>query len=138
MFCFAGRAEAAGSQFTITDEMAKQEVSETTSIYLDGRLLGEVHLDGKVPTRTITASVSDGADRHQYALCGEITVRRADGTTETHEVNSAGYISDVDGRAYQALGASDFTFFYLADSMPGRALTMPVRGRSVLCHPPVS
>ena len=134
----AGGADAAPSRFTITDQLAPQEVSENTEFYLDGRLLGQLHLDGKTRAQVIDASVGDGADRHQYALCGEITVARPDGRTETHEVNSVGYISDVDGRDFQALGASDFTFFYLMDETPGRALPMPVHDRSALCHPPVS
>ncbi len=134
----AGAAGPRANEFTITDQLAQQEVSENTEIYLDGKLLGQLHLDDKTRVRVIDASVVDPADRHQYALCGEITVRRPDGRTETHEVNSVGYISDVEGRDFQALGASDFTFFYLGDETPGRALPMPVRGRSALCHPPIS
>ena len=135
----AGSAVAAGgSGFTITDQLAPQEVSENTEFYLDGKLLGQLHLDGKTRVQVIQASVADPADRHQYALCGEITVARPDGRTETHEVNSVGTISDVDGRDFQALGASDFTFFYLMDETPGRALPMPLHGRSALCHPPLS
>ena len=53
-------------------------------------------------------------------------------------MNSAGVIADVDGRRYEALGASDFTFFYLADPAPGRVPTSPSRERSPLCHPPLS
>ncbi len=126
------------ARFTVTDQLAQQEVSETTEIFLDGKLLGQLHLDAKVPLRVIDATVPDPADRHQYALCGEITVRKPDGRTETHEVNSVGTISDVAGRDFQALGASDFTFFYLMDETPGRALPMPLHGRSALCHPPLS
>lgn len=113
-------------------------MSEKTEIYLDGKLLAAVRLGGGRTSRTIDASVEDGGAPHSYALCGEITVRRADGTTETHEVNASGTISDVDGRAFQALGAADFTFFYLADPTPGRALSQPSRARSPLCHPPLS
>ena len=134
----ATAARAAGDRFTITDQLAPQEISETTEIYLDGKLLGRLHLDDKTRARVIDASVADPDDRHQYALCGEITVRKADGRSETHEVNSVGYISDVSGRDFQALGASDFTFFYLMDETPGRALPLPLHGRSALCHPPVS
>ena len=133
-----GTASAAPSRFSITDELAPQEVSENTEIYLDGKLIDQLHLDGKTRTRVVEASVANPDDRHQYALCGEITVRRPDGTTETHEVNGTGYISDLAGRDFQALGAADFTFFYLMDVTPGRALPMPLRGRSALCHPPVS
>ncbi len=118
--------------------MAPQEVSENTEIYLDGKLIDQLHLDGKTKLRVVEASVPDPDDRHQYALCGEITVRRTDGRTEIHEVNGTGYISDLAGRDFQALGADDFTFFYLGDATPGRALPEPLRGRSALCHPPVS
>ncbi len=138
VLCPAARAGAQTARFTVTDQLAQQEVSETTEFYLDGRLLGQLHLDDKTRERVIDVTVADPADRHQYALCGEITVRRTDGRTETHEVNSVGLISDVGGRDFQALGASDFTFFYLMDETPGRALPMPLHGRSALCHPPVS
>ena len=133
-----GTGWAESSHFSITDDLAPQEVSENTEIYLDGKLVDQLHLDEKTRSRVVDASVADPDDRHQYALCGEITVRRPDGRTETHEVNGTGYVSDVAGRNFQALGAADFTFFYLMDTTPGRALPMPLRGRSALCHPPVS
>ncbi len=124
--------------FTITDQLAPQEVSENTEIYLDGKLVGQLHLDDKTRVRVVPARVADPFDRHSYALCGEITVRKADGGTETHLVDNGGFISDVAGRDFQALGMSDFTFFYLMDQTPGRALPMPVHGRAASCHPPVS
>ena len=113
-------------------------MSENTEFYLDGKLLGQLHLDRKTRMQVIDASVDDPDGSHVYALCGEITVARADGRTETHEVNSTGYMSDVSGRDFQALGASDFTFFYLMDTTPGRILPKPLHGRSSLCHPPLS
>ncbi len=131
-------ATADAASFTVTDELAPQEVSENTEIYLDGKLIGQIHLDRDLRSRRIAASVADGMGQHAYALCGDITVRRDDGRVETHEVNSQGVISDVDGRDFEALGASDFTFFYLADQAPDRIPTRASRSRSGLCHPPLS
>lgn len=126
------------SHFTIRDQVAAQEVSEQTDIYIDGRLLGHLHLNRDHDEGVLSASIAPGDGTHIYALCGEITVQRPDGRPETHEVNSTGTISDVDGRSYQALGASDFTFFYLSDPAPGRAPSQPDRRHSPLCHPPLS
>lgn len=132
-------ARASGDgHFTVTDELAPDEVSENTDIYLDGRLLAHIHLDGKTPADAVAGQAPDPAGSHEYALCGDITVRRGPGGVETHEVNASGKLSDLDDRHYQALGAADFTFFYLADPAPGRAPTVPSRNRSPLCHPPVS
>ncbi len=131
------RADGDG-HFTITDELAPDEVSENTDIYVDGRILAHFHLDRTTPSDMVAGHAPDPAGAHDYALCGDITVRRDAGGTETHEVNASGRLSDLDDRHFQALGAANFTFFYLADPAPGRAPTAPSRNRSPLCHPPVS
>lgn len=124
--------------FTVTDELAPDEVSENTDIYLDGRLLAHIHLDARTPSGAVAGQAPDPAGAHDYALCGDITVRNAAGHAETHEVNASGRLSDIDDRHFQALGAADFTFFYLADPAPDRVPTVPSRNGSPLCHPPVS
>ena len=131
------RADGDG-HFTITDELAPDEVSENTDVYVDGMILAHIHLDAKTPADEVAGHAPDPAGPHDYALCGDITVRRKTGGTETHEVNASGRLSDIDDRHFQALGAADFTFFYLADPAPGREPTQPSRNRSPFCHPPVS
>ncbi len=134
----AGEAAAAG-RFTIIDEVAPVELSENTQIYVDGKLVASFRLGaGGTKRRVVSDEVADPLGRHSYALCGTITVAPPGHPPETHEVDSGGMISDVAGRAFEALGAADFTFFYLSDAAPGRVPSQPSRGHSPLCHPPLS
>ena len=125
--------------FTIVDEVAPVELAETTQIYVDDRLVASFRLGVHGRKRVVVAdAVADPNAAHRYAICGTITVASPGGPPETHQVDSSGVISDVEGRQYQALGAADFTFFYLADEAPGRIPAAPSRRPSALCHPPLS
>ena len=126
-------------RFTIVDQVAPVEMSETTQIYVDDHLVASFRLGGAGRKQIVVAdAVPEPEAAHRYAICGTITVAVPGHAPETHQVDSTGIIADVAGRQYEALGAADFTFFYLADAAPGRIPASPSRQPSALCHPPVS
>ena len=135
-------AGAFAATFSVHDGRAEREIGEFTTLYIDSQQVASFRLD---PTRrqlsldlTIPgAPGDDGHERHRYALCGTITIRNAMGGIETHEVNGTGTLRDPDGHHFEALGAADFTLFYLADPAdPAAAERTPER--SSLCHAPIS
>jgi hypothetical protein len=128
--------------FGLRDDRAAREIGETTELYIDGRLAASFRLDDRQPQVDLTVTIDDrkdphGHQEHSYVLCGTITVRNAQGGTEIHEVNATGALHDPDGHRFEALGADDFTLFYLADPAdPSAAESLP--HRSSLCHAPIS
>ena len=135
----AGIAQAA--DFIVLDEKAFEEVSETTRLYVDGTLIATVRLDDATMQARIPVSVPDSAGpdghAHEYALCGDITFRNASGAREVHQVSGQGLLPDPQGHTFLALGARDFTQFYLAD--PGDPAAVRTRlGRSPFCQAPIS
>ena len=103
--------------FTIVDEVAPVELAETTQSYVDDRLVASFRLRADGRKRVVVSdAVPDPNAAHRYAICGTITVAAPGHAPETHQVDSSGVIADVEGRQYEALGAADFTFFYLADA----------------------
>ncbi len=131
------KTETETARFTIHDHRDPVEVDEVTRVFMDGAQIGAFRLGPEREADEMTVSVT-GSGRHHYALCGRVTVRRDDGTATTREVNGSGELSDVDGRDYDAVAASDFTVFYLRDITPGRVPTAvsaePQRG----CMPNVA
>ncbi|MCQ8240669.1 hypothetical protein [Rhizosaccharibacter radicis] len=135
---------ALAASFTVRDGRADEEISETTRLYLDGNLVATFKLgpDSGEESRVVTLpdgpSSGAGAHRtHDYALCGEITVRNRSGMPEIHEVSSEGRLHDPGGRVLVALGARDFTTFFLADPDDPAAVEVSA-GRSAVCQAPVS
>ncbi|AQS84972.1 MAG: hypothetical protein ABF876_05010 [Acetobacter aceti] len=119
------------AQFVVEDGKATQEVSETSRLYIDGDLVATMVLDEKTPQRRAVITVPDKPS-YTYALCGEIVVRNAEGKTETHLVTSQGTLHDPNGHVFQAMGAENFTDFYLIDpSSPTTAEHEP--GRKGAC-----
>lgn len=131
-------ANGAAARFAIVDDIGPNEIGETTSFYVDSALLATVTLDPTHREAVVSGTVADDTVPHRYALCGTVTVRRADGIAETREVDASGTLRDVAARRFQAFGSADYTFFYLADAAPGRIPTEPSREASPLCHPPLS
>ena len=128
------------ADFVVLDQKASEELSETTRLYVDGALVATVHLDQATTEARIPVSVPDGsrpAQAHDYALCGEIAFRNRDGNREVHQVSGQGVLTDPAGRTFLALGARDFTQFYLADPTDPAAVQTRY-GRSPFCQTPVS
>ena len=138
----AGAAPGArAARFTVLDQKAPEELAEVTRLYIDGSLVATVHLDATTTEVRIPVSVPDvggrGGQAHDYALCGQITFRNQAGGREIHEVSGQGQLPDPDGRAFVALGARDFTLFYLADPTDRGAVQIEP-GHSPFCQAPVS
>lgn len=134
-------AAAQAATFIVLDQKAAEEVSEITRLYVDGTLITTIRLDDATTQASVPVSVPDAAGphsrEHEYVLCGEITFRNAAGAREVHEVSGQGLLPDADGRTFQALGARDFTMFYLADPDDPQAVQVQA-GRSAFCQAPVS
>ncbi|GAN54959.1 hypothetical protein [Tanticharoenia sakaeratensis] len=112
-FAFCGAAHA--GSFTVVDDRAPVEVSEVSRLYIDGNLAATFRLDPNTPTQSRVVQTPMGRVNHDYALCGEITIQTPDGRHETHQVSSEGILNHPDGHTLQAIGAADFTDFYLTD-----------------------
>ena len=121
----------------IVDETDPAEVEETTSVFINGELAATFRLDATHPSieRTIAVPV---ADTYDYALCGRITVRKADGHTETHVLDDGATLAKVDGMRFEALAAQDFTTFYLSELRDGTRGPPPDLHKTHVCSIPVS
>ena len=129
---------ARAATFTVHDVRSAREVGESTQLFVSGRLVAAFHLGDREHEATVTVRVPDQAtDQYRYDLCGTITIRSPQGTPETHQVSATGLLSDPDDRAYEALGAEDFTLFYLSDPSAPDAARL-IRARSGLCAGPIS
>ena len=130
------------ASFTVHDGRAAPELGEATELYIDEKLVASFRLDSGRRQIDLTLTVPDrrdglGHEAHGYALCGAITIRTAQGAIETHEVNATGLLHDPDGHRFEALGAADFTRFYLADPADPAAAESTV-ARSGLCRASIS
>lgn len=135
----APQAPAAGSPavtFRVVDRRDAREVAEVTVLYVNRQPVGRFRLDGGAPDGALTVTVPAAA-AYEYELCGTITIRTEAGE-EVRRVNSAGTLDAVDGHVFEALGASDFTLFYLADRGGGVMPSAVRRGDSGLCTPATS
>ena len=124
-------------RFRIQDQLDERELDEFTTIYVNSTVVGAFHLDLGTPEITLDVAVPP-AEHYEVALCGSITFRGSDGEPETHRVNSIGEVDDVEGRIFEALGAADFTEFYLVDRTRARQPTSPRRGEGGVCTPATS
>ena len=124
-------------RFRIQDQLDERELDEFTTIYVNSTVVGAFHLDQGTPVIVLDVAVPH-AEHYEVALCGSITFRGQDGEPETHRVNSIGEVDDVEGRIFEALGAADFTEFYLVDRTRSRQPTSPRRGEGGVCTPATS
>ncbi len=132
------RAAAPGLvSFQIEDQLDERELEETTTLYVNARAIGTFHLNRRNPEVTLNVTVPR-ADGYEVALCGSITFRNEDGRPEMHRVDSVGQMQDVEGRVFEALGAADFTEFYLVDRTRSRPPIEPERGNGGICVPATS
>jgi hypothetical protein len=138
----AAPAPTRAASFDVHDNRAAREIAEATELYIDGKMVALLRLDDHQRQVSLVVTVpghrdEHGREEHSYVLCGTITVRNAQGIPEIHEVNASGMLHDPDGHRFEALGAEDFTMFYLSDPMdPDAADSVPQR--SGLCRAPIS
>ncbi|NHN88100.1 hypothetical protein [Acetobacter conturbans] len=128
---------AHAAQFIVEDGKAPEEISEISRVYIDGKLAATFELNSQTPEKRTVIKVPDDSATHTYALCGEIVIQAASGKHETHLVSSEGALHNPDGHVFQAMGAANFTDFYLIDpESPGAADHQP--GRAGACSVPTS
>ncbi len=131
------QAAAGGARFHVIDMVDPIEISEDTVLFVDGHQVARFRLDAAHPEGQAEIEIS-GAGPHEYALCGRITLRKLDGSSEQRVVDGGGTLIDPDGRVYQALAAGDFHIFYLAPSDAVRAGIPEGTHHSGACDLPVA
>lgn len=137
LLCMGIGMPAFAGSFDVEDGCSPDEVSEVSRLYVDEQLVATFRLDQEHATQTAHVETPMGRTTHSYALCGEITIRRPEGKVEIHQVSGEGVLHEPDGHHLVALGARNFTQFYLADpDDPEVAERHP--GPSSLCAPPTS
>jgi hypothetical protein len=103
--------------FRVIDQLGVTEVEESTAIYIDQRLIGSFHLDSQTREQSVTVTLPR-ANSYQYAMCGRVTTREADGRIVDHDVNTSGTLHDVDGREFEAV-TDNFERYYMRDRTDG-------------------
>ncbi|GBQ78734.1 hypothetical protein AA0521_3251 [Komagataeibacter intermedius NRIC 0521] len=137
MVCVSFATPALAGSFDVEDGYGDGEVSEISRLYVDEQLVATFRLDHDHTSQTAHVETAVSRVNHSYALCGEITIRRPGGRIEIHQVSGEGVLHEPDGHHLVALGARNFTEFYLADpDDPNVVERHP--GRSSLCAAPTS
>jgi len=123
--------------FHITDETDPAEVTEATTVFINGQLVAHFELNATHAFGD-TAVTIPAAQHYDYALCGRITIRAPDGHSETHVLDDGATMTNPDGRRLEALASDGFTTFFLAERS-GPAATAPVDlHKTNVCSIPVS
>lgn len=104
------------------DELSPDEVSEETTIFVNGERLGAFHLTRAQPSARIEAEIA-AAGHYEYMLCGVATTESADGVWQEHRVNDSGMIADAAGRVFSAY-TNSYTSYFLVDVTPDRPRTV--------------
>jgi hypothetical protein len=137
-FALPASAAAAEAVFRIRDRLAPDEIAEVTTVYVDDQLVRSFRLDGDAHDITVDVTVPDGAGEHHYALCGQLLLRRQDGSTRKQTFAVGGMLSDVGGREFEAFASDDFTRFYLVETTAGRPPSVILPEETHACVPAVS
>ena len=111
-------AAANAGDLTVVDQLSPDQVTETIHLTIDGEPAGGFTLGPGHAVDVLRVHVID-APRHDYALCGETTLRTASGAEQTVPVNDSGTLDDANGRTYAAYTAG-YRSFFLRDVTPGR------------------
>lgn len=128
---------ARAGSFTVIDQRAPDEISEVSRLYVDGNLAAVFKLGPDMSSLTRRIETPAGRVNHDYALCGEITILTEDGRHETHQVSSEGILRHPDGHHFEALGADNFTDFYLHD-LEDDATVEHHAGKARVCAAPIT
>ncbi len=132
-------AGAVGStvSFHISDETDPAEITEATTVFINGQLVAHFELSATHPSGNVAVTVP-AADRYEYALCGRITIRAADGHSETHVLDDGATMTDPAGRNLEALASDGFTTFFLAERSAGPAGAPTDLHKTNVCAIPTS
>jgi hypothetical protein len=137
-----GAAQSASTQsasisFHISDETDPAEVTEATTVFINGQLVAHFELNAQHPFSDVSVTVPI-ADRYDYALCGRITIRAPDGHSETHVLDDGATLLNPQGRHLEALAADGFTTFFLAERNGSATLAPSDLHRTNVCSIPTS
>lgn len=124
-------------QFRIYNIKHNREISETSRIYINEKLIATFTLDEKHHRILLPIVIDSEQKSYRYDFCGEIKIRNDDDKIETHEINSTGWLHNPKGRIYYALAEDNFTYFYLGDLLDPSAANH-TNQRSTLCSIPAS
>ncbi|UYH51781.1 hypothetical protein N5W20_02645 [Candidatus Kirkpatrickella diaphorinae] len=141
LFCaclmLTATSAAQAGAFKLQDPRAPNEISETTRLYIDGRLAAVIHLHDGLDSYEKIIPVKDAPRAHHYALCGEMTVIDETGARVVHHVESEGILLRPDGHVIIAAADDDLGDFFLMDaSEPGA--TRHKKGKAGICSGPIS
>jgi hypothetical protein len=130
--------QAATVTFSIADATDPSEVTEATTVFINGKLVAHFELSATHPYDEVEVTVPQ-ADKYDYALCGRITIRAADGHAETHVLDDGATLIDPAGRHLEALAADGFTTFYLGERTGNIGTPAPKNiHRTNVCSIPIS
>ncbi len=104
--------------FHIADETDPAEVTEATTVFINGQLVAHFELSASHPYGDVAVTIP-ASGRYEYALCGRITIRAADGHNETHVLDDGATMGDPTGLHLEALASDGFTTFFLAERSAG-------------------
>jgi hypothetical protein len=105
---------AATVTFDIADATDPAEVTEATTVFINGKQVAHFELSAEHPYDVVRVTVPE-AQHYDYALCGRITVRAEDGHSETHVLDDGATLDDPSGHHLEALAMDGFTTFYLGE-----------------------
>jgi hypothetical protein len=134
----AAGANAATVTFNIADATDPAELTEATTVFINGKLVAHFELSASHPFSEVEVTIPE-APRYEYALCGRITIRAADGHSETHVLDDGATLTDPAGRHLEALATDGFTTFYLGERTGNTGTPAPHDlHRTNVCSIPVS
>jgi hypothetical protein len=133
----AAPAQADTVSFHISDETDPAEVTEATTVFINGHLVAHFELSADRPFAEVAVTVP-AAERYDYALCGRITIRAADGHHETHVLDDGATLIDPGGRHLEALASDGFTTFFLGERGAGMAGSPLDLHKTNVCSIPTS
>jgi hypothetical protein len=124
--------------FSIADATDPAEVTEATTVFVNGKLVAHFELSATHPFDEVEVTVPE-APHYDYALCGRITILAADGHSETHVLDDGATLTDPAGRHLEALAADGFTTFYLGERIGDAGTPAPKDlHRTNVCSIPIS
>jgi hypothetical protein len=100
--------------FDIADATDPAEVTEATTVFINGKLVAHFELSATHPYDVVRVTIPQ-AQHYDYALCGRITVRAEDGHSETHVLDDGATLTEPSGRHLEALAMDGFNTFYLGE-----------------------
>ena len=133
----AAPVRAATVSFHIADETDPAELTEATTVFINGQQVAHFELSATHPFGDMVVTIP-AADRYDYALCGRITIRAPDGHSETHVLDDGATIENPDGQHLEALASDGFTTFFLGERTGQAAGAPKDLHRTNVCSIPIS